>query len=755
MTDLHPPASSVARVGLAQREISARVAVGALAVLMLLASLVIYRKGLGTMFFFDEWEFVMDRQPWRWDVLLTPYNGPLSLLPVLVYKVLFATVGLGSYWVYRLVLRWFRRAPLASISGCAISRPATPRSRWRRSPARASFASGRLARRDVVPAAADLAAAACVRAARRRVTSVTPTRAAPAARLRAGARGWGEVARRRPLVLSSAALACLMLLESIVLFRKGFGLTFNYDEWNWVMNRRAWTAGTLLKPHNEHLSLVPVLVFKLLFVTVGIDSYWPYRLAVILVHLVCVALVFVLARRRVGDLFALALSASILFLGSAWQDLLWPFQIGYLASVAAGLGMLVALDRRDRTGRIWACVLLTVSIASSSLGLPFAALAIADLLLAGREPWRSPERWKRLWVVAAPVALYVVWFLAYGNLNATPGQAHGFGLFRQNGPLIPSYMADMAASAFAGLIGLAIDWGRPLVLLAIGFGIWYANRRRASARALSLLAGVLVLWGLTALLRAQLYSAGDSRYVYPGAVLLVLLLAEALRGTRATLRAGLVAATLVVFAAVGNYGPLKAGSLQFQDWSRYVRAELGALEIAGPSAPPTLAPDPMRAPDITADRYFAAVRQLGSPADTPEEIKRQGEPQREAADGVLAAGLRVGLQPTHALSSNAAPPPLESASGLRQKRDGGCFTLQAAAAGASAAFTVPVHGLVIDDLGKDPVEVRIRSFGDTFPGPLGDVQPGQSALLAIPARPGIVWHAEVLVPQRALVCGAR
>jgi hypothetical protein len=86
---------------------STRVAIWTLAFLMALASVVIYRKGLGTTFFFDEWEFVIDRQPWRWDILLTPYNGHLSLLPVLVYKLLFATVGLGPYWVYRLVLLAF------------------------------------------------------------------------------------------------------------------------------------------------------------------------------------------------------------------------------------------------------------------------------------------------------------------------------------------------------------------------------------------------------------------------------------------------------------------------------------------------------------------------------------------------------------------------------------------------------------------------------------------------------------------------
>jgi hypothetical protein len=547
-----------------------------------------------------------------------------------------------------------------------------------------------------------------------------------------------------------------MLLETIVLYRKGFGLTFNYDEWDWVMNRRGWSADTLLTPHNEHLSLVPMLVFKVLFVTVGIDSYSPYRVAVILVHFVCVALVFVLARRRVGEVFALALASLILFLNSAWQDLLWPFQIGYLASVAAGLAMLVALDRRDAVGRIWACVLLAISIASSSLGLPFACIGLVEILLRGRGSWRSSERWKNLWVVAIPVALYAVWFVIYGNLNATPGHAHGFGLFRQNGPVIPSYTADMAASALAGLVGLAIDWGRPLVLFALGLGVWYAHRRRLSPRVLSLVVGLIVLWGLTALLRAQLNAAGDSRYVYPGAVLIVLLAAELLRGAIATLRTGAIAFAVVAFAAVGNFGALRAGSLGLQDLSSYVRAELGALEAAGPSAPPSLAPDPVRAPDITAGKYFAAVRQLGSPADKPDEVRRQAEPQRESADSVMVSALQVALRPTRPrLSSSAPPPTAETPSGVSEAMRGGCMTLHATAPGASSGFAVPGRGLIIQNLGKSPIEVRIRSFADAFPaGPIGNVQPAQAMLLAIPVRPGISWHAQVTVPESERVCSA-
>lgn len=254
----------------------------------------------------------------------------------------------------------------------------------------------------------------------------------------------------------ATVLALFSLLAFVLLYRKGFGTTFYYDEWNFLMNRRDWTVGTFLEPHNEHLSLVPVVVYKLLFVAVGIDDYAPYRVAVLLLHLLCVTLLFLLVRRRVGDLLGAIVVLPILFLGTAWQDLLWPFQIGYLASVAAGLGMLLALERRTVGGDTAACVLIAVALASSSIGIPVAVLAFVELL-ARRDPL------KRLWLVAVPVTLYVLWSLVYGNPRAAPGAQNGlWPLLRQNISDTPGYVANAAAGAFGALTGWGIDWGRPL-----------------------------------------------------------------------------------------------------------------------------------------------------------------------------------------------------------------------------------------------------------------------------------------------------
>jgi hypothetical protein len=549
-----------------------------------------------------------------------------------------------------------------------------------------------------------------------------------------------------------SVLALLSLLAFVLLYRKGFGTIFFYDEWNFLMNRRDWTIGTFLEPHNEHLSLVPIAVYKLLFLTVGIDDYAPYRVAVLVVHLLCVALLFVLVRRRVGDVLGAIAVVPILFLGTAWQDLLWPFQIGYLASVAAGLGMLLALEQRTVLGDVAACVLIAVALSSSSIGIPIAVLAFVELL-ARRDPLR------RLWLLAAPVTLYVVWSLVYGNPRAAPGAQDGlWPLLRQNIPDTPGYMANAAAGAFGALTGWGVDWGRPLaVLAAIGLIIWLASSRPFSPRAQGLLAAAATYWGLTGLFRAQLNLPAESRYLYFGAILLVLLGVELLRGVRLSNRALGLFGVLALAFSVSNFGTLQDGSRGLQTTAGLVAAELGALELAGPSTDPQYRPDPVRAPDIYAGRYFDTIDELGSPAERPSEIARRPEPERQAADAVLTAALAVRLQSAEKPFSPGSRPYIDAAASGEVTVRRGCVTLQPTAPGAALDVTVPPSGIAITTSGDASVEARLRQFANAFPeSPLGTVGPRSVALLRLPARQGLgPWHLRLTPTEPVTACGVR
>src|SRR5688500_2589794 len=179
------------------------------------------------------------------------------------------------------------------------------------------------------------------------------------------------------------------------------GTTFWSDEWVWILYRREYDVDTFLRPHNEHLSLFPVAIYKLMFETFGVDDYRPYRFLAIAGHLTCVALLFAYARRRVGGLAALLVATLFLFFGRGWEEFFWPFQLAWLITLAAGLGALLMLDRQDRLGDVGACVLLVVSLGSSGVG---AAVALGLVV----EIWRGRRRLRDAWIVAVPIGLYAV-----------------------------------------------------------------------------------------------------------------------------------------------------------------------------------------------------------------------------------------------------------------------------------------------------------------------------------------------------------
>jgi hypothetical protein len=554
-------------------------------------------------------------------------------------------------------------------------------------------------------------------------------------RLRAS-RAWVRVGERSTLA-AGGILALLSLLAAVLIYRKGAGTTFYFDEWNFVMNRRNWDVDTFLRPHAEHFSLVPMLIFKLLFATVGLDSYWVYRLVLIVIHLAVVALLFEYARRRVGNWLALAAATLVLFLGAAWHDLLVPFQLSFVLSVAAGLGALLALERRDALGDGVACVLVALGLASSSVGIPFAAAVLVETSF-GR------DRKRRLWIALAPLALYGLWSLEYGDPAHTSGGRTLEELIRFNAPAVPGYMMTAIAGAVGAVIGIGVDWGRPLAVIGAALLGYRLARGPASPRLYALLTAGAAFWGLTALFRAHLNAPLDSRYLYLGAVLVVLIAVQVLGPIAVTPRLAAVVAVLVAAAALANFGALRSGAVFLQDTSRYLQVELAALELAGPSVDPSFAPDPVRAPDITAGKYFAAVEQYGSPAASRDEIPTRAEPERAAADDVLVKALAtLGPRGEH---GDGPRPAVEAASG-RVSHAGSC-----ASGTASLEVGLPPEGLTVS--GSQPVEVRLRSFAGAFPaGALGTVPAGATYALRIAPRDGVAWHVRLNGGGAIRACG--
>jgi hypothetical protein len=539
----------------------------------------------------------------------------------------------------------------------------------------------------------------------------------------------------------------MLVGAGLFLYHQTRGTTLWFDDWGWALHRRGGSVGTYLDPNNEHLSLVPVAIYKLLFATAGTGDYAPYRVVVIVAHLLCGALLFVYARPRSGWLLGLIAAALIVFLGPGWQNFLWPFQMAWLISIAAGIGALLAIDRGGRRGDLAACALIAVSLASSGIGVPFALGLIVDIALARG---RRQARW---WVVASPLALYALWWLGYQH-----AQFH-----RHFVVLTPAFVARAAASSLSALAGLGGDvvpsspgtletWGPPLLVAAVAAAGWRLVRLRAiPGRVLTLATVALSFWILTALARATLVAPFASRYLYVGAVLVVLLAVELCRGIRPGRWAGAVLAVLAAGALLSNFDTLRAGASFLRFEGQVTVADLDALEIGRPvvSSGYVAAHLPGYPFVILSEGgYLAMTRAIGSPRAGAPALPALTEGARVQADAELIAMHGAGLVPGPGPSGPGLPP--ATASGVCQTLIPPQVTAPAAPP-AELTVKLPAAGLSIR-AGGAQAAVSVRRFAAEFQ-PIGTVSPGGAASLRIgPDLSSQPWSVQVASSARVSVC---
>lgn len=493
--------------------------------------------------------------------------------------------------------------------------------------------------------------------------------------------------RNAPVILLAAALlgsaALLLVLES--------NLTFFQDTWAFLMHRRAFTANAFLEPHNEHIVVIPVALEKLLVAVFGITSAAPEQVAMTLVLAATAALVFVYARRRVGPWPALFAAVLLLFVGPAWLVLLWPFEIALAGSVLFGVAMLLALDRGERRADVAAGVLLAISIGFSSLGVAFAAAAVVDVFQR-----RHSDGLRRAWLAAIPILLYAVWWAGWGHDAETHLSLH-------NVVFSPLYVFEGLASSLSSLLGLAaiggvgkVVWGVPVLLALLVLFAWRLARGfRPSPRLWPVVAATAVYWVLAAFNYIPGREAYTSRYMYAGAALMLLLLAELLRGVRFGRTALLAGGAVTVVAIVLNLGPLNDGRDWLREQTVLTRADLAALEIAQRTVEPgfSLTPEVAGTPslvDVDAGDYLAMVAEHGSPAYTPAELLAAPRVARRQADVVLAQALpvttRSGARGPRGATHGCVV--VASGSGQSEIRVGPGLTRIGVAPGAAAGLTL-------------------------------------------------------------------
>jgi hypothetical protein len=523
---------------------------------------------------------------------------------------------------------------------------------------------------------------------------------------------------RRSELLWQLALVALLAATAAFMFYLARGLTFNLDEWIVVTQRRGPDAPSLLEPHNEHLSVLLLSVFLGLVKLGGLDDQPLMMVPLVALQVALGALLFVVARRRVGAGVAVGVAALALVSGLAYENFLIPGQAGQMASIVAGVAAFAVLDLPpSRRNDVLLAGLMTVALASSGMGIPVLLGVTVELLLS------APGR-RRLWVVAAPFGLYLLWYLGYGTNRAG---VHELGL-----TLLWAWTA--ACHAAGALIGRRqVEPGRDLLVVLLVVLAYRAWKVQPAARIrMAAIATVLVtFYGLTAISRHDIAPPSSSRYLTVGLVFLLLLLVESARGLRVR-RWAPWAVLLLAFVALSKDHKVafREGRGLFLERSQEMRGALGALDLLGRDrVDPRLEVAPNAAPFFEAGPWFDALDALrGDPAYTAAQLPRAPAVARAFADDTLVRAGGLALGPASDGRLTCRPP---------WSRDEG---------------PVPAAGVRVEAGTHVPMTLRARRFGrDWVMVGVLPVPPGRAVELH-PLRDASPVRYELSVPRPARAC---
>ncbi|MGO9877030.1 MAG: hypothetical protein ACLPVY_24905 [Acidimicrobiia bacterium] len=317
---------------------------------------------------------------------------------------------------------------------------------------------------------------------------------------------WG---RRAPLL----AFAAVQVYALVFWLNAGRLEWFYLDEWDFLAQRKATNLGDLFRPHNEHWTTIPILVYRCLYFVFGLRDYFPYRLVVVVLYLAAAALIYVvILRAGVHPWIATAAASLFALFGAGWENAIKPFQMTFTGAAVFGLVHLLLadhdgpFDRRDRFGLLAGLIALMMS------GIAVTMVFVVGLAVLLRRGWRLA-----LLHVAPLAACYTVWWLAIGHT----------GKVRQLGAQQPLTVASVFGFVAMGMrggfsaLGHFAGLGAVLALVVVvGLALARSERLKSGrlaelAAPVALLAGAIVFLTTTAIGRASFGSdyARISRYI--------------------------------------------------------------------------------------------------------------------------------------------------------------------------------------------------------------------------------------------------
>jgi hypothetical protein len=391
---------------------------------------------------------------------------------------------------------------------------------------------------------------------------------------------WGEAdGVKRAAAWTFAALVAVALPLYFVLAR---GQWFFQDDWEFLANRDGGSFASLMRPHNEHWSTLPVIAYRLLWTVFGLRTYVPYQALSIVTHLAAAVLLRILMRRAgVHPWLATAAAGAFVLFGSGFQDITWGFQFGYVAPIVLGSIQLILTDHDDRIGRRDALGLLFGALALMCSGTAVtmvAVVGIAVLIRRGIVP---------ALVQVVPLAvMYLVWWVDYGREGAPH---HGR-------PGVRSFV-DFVIRGLRTLVESLTEYRLVAVLLVLvvlgGVVIGALDRppdwRKRYAVPIAMAIGCVLFFSITAIGRAaaSVSDASKSRYIHIGLALVLPATAVALDALAR--RWHVLLAPLAVLLLVG--APANLGEVKVLTRPPFQGSEEDVLGLAASDVIASVQPD--------------------------------------------------------------------------------------------------------------------------------------------------------------------
>jgi hypothetical protein len=430
----------------------------------------------------------------------------------------------------------------------------------------------------------------------------------------------------------------------LLLFRLGRYHWFHGDEWDFLVDRDAGDIGDLVRAHNEHLTLLPILVYRALWQVFGVRTYLPYQVPVIAMHLTAAVLLRVVMRRAgVHPWIATAAAGVFVLFGPGEENIVWAFQITFTGSLVFGLAHLLLadhpgeIDQRDWIGLGFGVLGLLSS------GLTPLFTGVVGVVVLVRRGWK-PAAFNVLPLAAA----YLVWWFAIGP--------HFIDVDRSPAVSDLTHFVWRAVSATFESLGA----GSPIlgvlvaVVLVVGLAVAYAPLRGrelvdTAVVPVSLLVAGVGFMAVSAYGRWWFGDIGDSsRYLHLLAAFTLPALAVAADALARTWRYGVPVATIAFVATI----PYVAGQFDTNGvWNdAYFDARQELVASLGRSQFVDMVPRWVE-PDLLASRITAGWLHDAREADRLPPI----DDPEDADDPILR--LRFGLVAIDAppLRGNCAP----------------------------------------------------------------------------------------------------